>query len=215
MGKIDSLDLFGLAEMELFAIYLKHAKSYKNARDIGANLGLHSILMAKLGWNVIAYEPDPEIYGYMRDNIDVNNVLVGSSCAAVSNHEGEVRFTRVLENRTGSHITGAKKPYGDTDEFTVQAVDAKAVLADVDFAKIDVEGHEAVILKTCTKKQMDRLSMLVEVGNRNNAELIFGHFAELHVPIWAQRLLWQRVKTVNDMPISHKEGNVFIGHERP
>ena len=215
MGKVDSFDLFGSKEMELFAIYWKHAERYNHVVDIGANLGLHSILMAKLGWKAIAYEPDPEVYRLMRENIDANDVLVGSSCVAISDQIGEARFTRVVNNLTGSHLTGDKEPYGPTDEFMVTTLDAKSVLTGVDFAKIDCEGHEAVILKCCDKAMMEHLEILAEIGNRKNAAEIYEHFTKFDVPIWAQRLGWAQVKSVQDMPIFHKEGNVFIGHRSP
>lgn len=215
MGHVDSLDLFCLKEMELFAIYRKNAQSYRKAVDIGANLGLHSILMAKLGLEVVAYEPDPEVYELMRRNIDANGVSVETVCAAVSDRDGDARFTRVVNNLTGSHLTGDKEPYGPTDEFTVSVLDARKVLKGVYFAKIDCEGHEAVILECCNEEMMRALKIVAEIGNRVNARRIYEHFERLRVPIWAQRLGWSQVKNVSEMPISHKEGNVFIGHTRP
>ena len=59
MGAIDTLDLFGLDELIIFSFYWINRDRYKNSADIGANLGLHSILMGRCGWHVDAYEPDP------------------------------------------------------------------------------------------------------------------------------------------------------------
>src|SRR4051794_14324562 len=59
MGAIDSLDLFGLDELIIFAFYHANRTRYRSALDIGANLGLHSLVMSKCGFNVTAFEPDP------------------------------------------------------------------------------------------------------------------------------------------------------------
>src|SRR5512139_1537748 len=72
MGRIDSLDLFGVTELIIMAFYWENRYRYKRVLDIGANLGLHSILMDKLGWEVKAYEPDFQHYGYLLGNLQRN-----------------------------------------------------------------------------------------------------------------------------------------------
>src|SRR5471032_63857 len=52
MGAIDSADLFGLDELILFAFYWAQRTRYRNVVDIGANLGLHSIVMDRCGFAV-------------------------------------------------------------------------------------------------------------------------------------------------------------------
>src|SRR5262245_25313226 len=49
MGAIDSVDLFGLDELIIFTFYHTHRSRYRRVLDIGANLGLHSIVMARCG----------------------------------------------------------------------------------------------------------------------------------------------------------------------
>ena len=41
LGNIDSLDLFGLDELILFAFYWRNRTCYRKVVDFGANLGLH------------------------------------------------------------------------------------------------------------------------------------------------------------------------------
>ena len=59
MGAIDSIDLFGLDELLIFAFYYRNRGRYSRAADIGANIGLHSIVLSMCGCEVEAYEPDP------------------------------------------------------------------------------------------------------------------------------------------------------------
>ena len=113
MGAINSLDLFGLDELLLFAFYWANKNNYKNVSDIGANIGLHSILMSKCNWNVNAYEPDPNTIKCLEENVKSNNLAnIKVNQMAVSGYSGTAEFTRVLGNTTGSHLSGAKdNPY--------------------------------------------------------------------------------------------------------
>jgi len=59
MGSVDSLKLFDLDELIIFSFYWANRTKYRKVLDIGANLGLHSILLSKCGYEVSCYEPDP------------------------------------------------------------------------------------------------------------------------------------------------------------
>ena len=58
-GSITSAHLFGLDELIIFAWYEMNSAKYKKTLDLGANIGVHSMLMSKYGFTVTAYEPDP------------------------------------------------------------------------------------------------------------------------------------------------------------
>ena len=62
MGNISSVNLFDLDELILFKFYSRSKAKYKNVADIGANLGLHSLVLSRLGFSVKCYEPDPHHY---------------------------------------------------------------------------------------------------------------------------------------------------------
>jgi FkbM family methyltransferase len=211
MGAVDTLDLFGLDEVIIFAFYFANKDRYKNCVDIGANLGLHSIIMSKCGFKVKAYEPDPWHYEIAASNIALNSApSIVLNQKAVSIEDGKTTFVRVLGNTTGSHLIGAKNSYGKTEEFEVEIESAKSVLLNVDFAKIDAEGHEKVILSAVTKEMMDKLDIMVEIGNPENAKSVYEHFTSLGVSMFAQKLGWRKVQSWQDVPTSHREGSLFI-----
>ena len=43
----------------IFLFYFLKRFNYRHVADIGANIGLHSILLSKFGFKVDSYEPDP------------------------------------------------------------------------------------------------------------------------------------------------------------
>src|SRR4051812_15501255 len=140
MGAIDSLDLFGLDELIIFAFYNANRGRYRKVVDIGANLGLHSIVMARCGFTVKAFEPDLWHYGILSKNLAANGATgVQPIEAAISTRDGEAKFVRVLGNTTGSHLAGSKDSYGDKEFFTVKTLAVEPLLEWADLAKIDAE----------------------------------------------------------------------------
>ena len=211
MGAIDSLDLFGLDELIIFTFYHANRARYRRVLDIGANLGLHSLIMARCGFTVQAFEPDPWHFGKLRENLAANiAATVTPVQAAVSIRDGEAQFVRVLGNTTGSHLAGAKDSYGEREMFTVATKAVAPLFAWADLAKIDAEGHEKDLLLTTTRAVFDRLDIMVEIGSPANAAAVFAHFDRIGVGLFAQKLGWQRARTVADVPTSHREGSLFI-----
>ena len=211
MGTIDSLDLFGLDELIIFAFYNANRGRYRRVLDIGANLGLHSIIMARCGFFVKAFEPDPWHYRILVENLNASGVsTVEPVGAAVSTRDGEAKFVRLLDNLTGSHLAGSKDSYGPKEYISVPTRAVGPLFAWADFAKIDAEGHEKELLLTTTLQGMQKLDIIVEIGNAANAEAVFKHFQSTGVGMFAQKIGWDRVKTVSQVPTSHREGSLFI-----
>ncbi len=217
MGKIDSLDLFGITELIIFALYLRKKNHYFRVLDIGANLGLHSILMSRLGWDVQSFEPDPEHFQALRRNLYENceSNIPQIHNKAVSTQDGNAQFVRVLDNLTGNHLVGYKDSYGPRETITVETTDCRALFDWADFAKLDCEGNEADLLLTTTPEQMKHLEAIVEVRNEANARQLYEHFMGMEVGMWSQKINWNRVKNLSHMPHLNREGSLFIGREAP
>jgi FkbM family methyltransferase len=211
MGAIDSLDLFGLDELIIFAFYDANRGRYGNVLDIGANLGLHSLILGKCGFSVRAFEPDPRHFGILSANLKANGqTRVEAVEAAVSTQDGVAEFVRVLGNTTGSHLSGAKQSYGERDVFTVPVRAASPLFEWASLAKIDAEGHEKEILLASTRHDFEHLDVMVEVGSAANAEGIFHYFTELGVGMFPQKLAWQKAANAADLPTSHRDGSLFL-----
>lgn len=211
MGAINSLDLFGVDELIIFAFYNANRARYRNVLDIGANLGLHSMILARCGYAVRAFEPDPWHYGLLTDNLAANGAAsVTTFKEAVSTTDGEAQFVRVLGNTTGSHLAGSKNSYGEKETFTVPIRAVQPLFEWADFAKIDAEGHEKELLLAATPQLMQKLDIMVEIGNSENAKAVFAHFQSIGIGMYAQKAGWGRVQNLSDVPTSHREGSLFI-----
>jgi FkbM family methyltransferase len=211
MGEIDSLDLFGLDELIIFSFYHANRRRYARALDVGANLGLHSIILAKCGFEVRAFEPDPRHFAILAGNLKANAATrVQPFQAAVSTVDGTMQFVRVLGNTTGSHLSGAKESYGDREFFDVRVVALPPLLEWADLAKIDAEGHEKVLLLAATTKDFAHIDVMVEIGSPANAHAVFEHLSSIGVGMFPQKLAWKRADRSSDLPTSHREGSLFI-----
>jgi FkbM family methyltransferase len=201
-----------LDELVLFAIYRANRAKYSRFADLGANLGLHSLVAGRLGWQVTAFEPDPSTFALLEENLLQNSVSARTFRKAVGAEAGERFFTRVLGNLTGSHLSGSKaNAYGELEVFPVETEALTKIMAEHDFLKIDVEGAEAELICSTSAKDWLGVDAVLEIGSEANAAAIFDHIQSIGgVSMFAQKQGWGIVRQVADLPHSHREGSVFI-----
>lgn len=211
-GNISSLNLLEIDELLIFIYYFKNYKKYQEFIDIGSNIGLHSIIMSKLGLKVHSFEPDPWHFKILKKNIKKNKIRnIKSYQYAISNKKKLGLFTRVLGNTTGSHITGSKKGvYNDIKQFTVKILPAKKIIKKNSLIKIDAEGEEGKIINSLDKKSLNSNDFICEVGNKKNALVIYKKLKKTGVNCYSQKKNFKKVTKISDMPESYKEGSLFI-----
>jgi FkbM family methyltransferase len=212
MGAISSLDLFGLDELILFSFYHANRHRYRRALDLGANIGLHSVVLARCGFSVVSYEPDPVHFAQLQRTLAVNSVqAVRAVNAAVSTQAGTMEFVRVLGNTTSSHLAGAKPaPYGKLERFPVRVECFTELLASADLVKMDIEGQEAAVLAATEPAHWLGVDCIAEIGTPENATIVFEHFRHIGINLFAQKCQWRRVERCADMPESYRDGSLFI-----
>lgn len=212
MGNINSSHLLGIDEIIIFIFYFLRKKKFKNVSDLGANIGMHSIILGKLGFNVKAYEPDQEHSKQFKKNIALNKLNnVKLFRKAVDTKKGEVTFTKILNNTTGSFIKKAKKnTYGPVKKYKVKTEKFQDILKWSDLIKMDVEGLEAELIKTVNSKNLASKEIILEVGSKNNAKNIFKYSKKNNYNLFSQKSGWKKVKNISDMPHSYKDGSLII-----
>ncbi len=141
--------------------------------DIGANLGIYSLIALRKKCNVYSYEPTPSTFNLLNRNIKVNGFLESGRAhtfnKAVSDKNGIVELSIV------DGICGHNNIYG---EFSDKNVEVSVVSLDnhleeldqVDIIKIDIEGAEFAALRGMTN-----------LLHKNPAVKIFMEFAPLHL----------------------------------
>lgn len=212
MGAINTTHLFGIDEIIILSFYLKNRSRYKNVLDLGANIGLHSIFLGKLGYNVRAYEADPDTYDVLLSNIKLNNLVnVEAINSAVASYDGEAEFTRVCGNLTGSHLSGAKShPYGELEKFSVNVVGISKYFELFDLVKMDIEGQEADVFCSIPFTTLAKVDIIMEINGDDNALAVFQYANMACVNLFVQRNAWSKALTLEDLPRSHRDGSVFV-----
>ena len=219
MGNIDSAKLFGLDEMILFSFYCVNRNRYRKALDLGANIGLHTLVMKKLGFQVTSYEPDLVHLAQFKKVMKLNDLgTEGLMPKAISDKRGTMEYIRILGNTTGSHLLGSKEEvYGATETVSVEVDDILEVLdkGKFDFVKMDVEGHEAVLLNRITTQSIAATDIMLEIGSEKNAKEIFTILTDKKIPAYAQKINWGRVEKLEDLPNHHTHGSLFLSMQGP
>lgn len=216
-GGISSANLFGLDELIIFSFYKQSTSLYKRVADLGANLGLHSAVLASLGYEVTAYEPDPSHSDIAREMLSANSLekrVEWIQAAVVSKvpATGNVEFVRVNGNSTSSHVAGAKEnPYGELSRFSVPCRSFGEIVESCDLIKMDVEGLEGELVSSLSPEICQNLpDIILEVGTQRNALSIFEQAKRLNLNLFSQKNNWNRVIHFDDMPMSYKHGSLFL-----
>jgi FkbM family methyltransferase len=211
LGAVATTELLAVDEMILLAFYARNRGRYKRVLDLGANVGLHSVALARCGFEVRAFEPDPVHIEALTNTLRLNDVSVDVRQAAISDRSGEAEFVRVCGNTTGSHIAGSKSaPYGELERFKVRVEAAEPHLLWCDFAKIDIEGHEGKVLTGTAPDVWQSADAMLEIGSAENAEIIHDWARSSGVALFSQKTGWRQVAALKDLPVSHREGSVFL-----
>jgi FkbM family methyltransferase len=131
----------------LGALVSRHVPRDATVIDVGANIGLSAITLARLAKRVIAFEPSPPNVEYLRRNLMLNGIdNVEVVAAAVSTKAVGLPF-HVAQFGAGSHVVSSGHLLPSLATIDVPAVELDQFdFPPIDFIKIDVEGHEPEVL---------------------------------------------------------------------
>ncbi len=149
--------------------------------DVGANIGLHTLNMARIVGNagqVFAFEPDPSNFEILKKNVKINNyknIILeqkavgdkhGRTTLYQSDHPGKHRIfpqTEQAKSQVQVELTNLDN-YFDSD-----------MTDKINFIKIDVEGLEFSVLKGMKNilKNSKKIKILFEFMPENTMEVGF------------------------------------------
>jgi FkbM family methyltransferase len=139
--------------------------------DIGAHLGHFSLIAAKRGAQVIAFEPNPETLPYLRRNLEANGVTdsVRLVQRAVGAKAGAVTFYTSSDGEQSSLHAHEAAEGAVTVEMT--PVDDETSGLRVDVIKMDVEGAEVAALEGMRRTLAEASPEMLMLVERNPAAL--------------------------------------------
>lgn len=168
-----SLDSFIMKEIFDDNAYKVYKEDYENAKvlDIGAHIGLFSLLASCFTSDVIAFEPD------IRNRIlfDLNNKIpfVNSFCCPFAIDGTQNPETKITFYRNSGNNSCIPYPHNGNIVKTVPNVDINIYLP-CDIIKMDIEGAEYDVIDSIQNLSQVRKILTFEI-----------HY---HVPEWQSRL---------------------------
>ena len=121
--------------------------------DVGANIGWYSLIAAKYGANVHAFEPDPLNFKLLNENIDINHYSskIQAHQLAVSDQESILPLYLYPDKNRGRHslhaIDGCEKIDVKTIRLDDFITEQSLAIDKIRLIKMDIEGHEYPALK--------------------------------------------------------------------
>ena len=151
--RLNAYDQIVLNEMYILKEYkslYRYIQPGSTVIDIGAHIGLFSVLAARLHKNVkvFSYEPFPENYSLLRENVDINSLKKQIKTFKVGiGAKEEKRKLYVHRSNSGGHSLYKKS----NNAITISLIPLREVfrannIRTCDFLKMDCEGAEYEIL---------------------------------------------------------------------
>lgn len=151
--------LFGQFERSTFRSYRRHVRAGAIAVDIGANIGAHTLPLARLvGQNgrVLAFEPTDFAHAKLRTNIALNHEIsarISTEQMMLTATDSEPMPTSLpsswplFDTASGDAVHGGvSKSTAGARAGTLDSYLAARRIDRIDFIKLDVDGHECAVL---------------------------------------------------------------------
>ncbi len=147
--------LAGVYEPVISNIVQRALKAGGTALDIGANIGAHTLVMARTvgaQGHIVAIEPHPVVAARLRDNLDLNGIAhVNVLEAAFSDQDGKTRFYGFDPNAPKKGISSLEPDDRARVPIEVETLCGSTFmhrfpLESLDLVKVDVEGAEQRVL---------------------------------------------------------------------
>ena len=115
-------------------------------------------------------------------------------------------------NTTASHIIGERNYYGDSEVISVQTTTFDQT-GYPDLIKMNIEGHECVVLCSIPFEQWKKLDCFVAIHSEDLRSEIYKHFSGTNINLFSQKLGWEKAYDEKSLSLE-KEGYVFISTKK-
>jgi len=212
LGNLNSYNFFCLGEIIIYKFYEINRHLYNIAFDVGANIGIDSIVLSSLGYDVHAIEPDPENIIILKEILELNGINNNFHIhnVGLSNDRGTEEFIRVKGNITANHVVGARKFYGNIEKFKAKLIKFEDLGISPDIMKINIEGYEKILVPSIPINIWEKCDAFIEIHSEEDRRVLFDYFNEIGVNIFSQKICWSKSKKVDELPTKYTEGNIFV-----
>jgi len=158
--------LTGKWEKESIKLWLQLCEFSDCIFDIGANTGVYALVAKSVNPNaeVYAFEPHPLFFNFLQKNIELNGYKINSYKNAISNFDGNIS----IDDFTG------QSPGISVEAISLDTFIERNKLGRIDLLKIDVEGHEPLVMEGFVKYLAQfKPTFLIEILNNDVAEVIY------------------------------------------
>ena len=84
-----------------------------------------------------------------------------------------------------------------------------------DLFKIDAEGSEVDVLSRIRATAYETSDFILEISTEESRREFWELKLSREFSAYSQKNSWQEVKEIHELPMSHREGSVFISCQRP
>ncbi len=212
-GKLDSYCYFELQEIILHIFYFINKNKYKFAIDFGTNIGIDAVVLASFGIKTYAYEPDKELLSFAYKSKKKNKFKnLKLYPYGILDKNKTLKFIKVLNNLNASHVKGARSFYGKHKEIKCNFKSFKSMkIKEIpNLIKINIEGSESKVVPTIPLKVWKKADVFIEVHDKKNRDSLWNFFRKNKLNIFSQKKNWKRCEKINELPLSNKEGYIFV-----
>lgn len=173
--------------------------------DIGANMGLYTILLAQVVANKSifhSFEPNPLMATRFKENLKLNGLTRSVKLHSFALGEEEGRSELYITGNMGEASLVGSKTAQETISVDVKTLDAflpkKKTEYEVSILKIDIEGYEDKALQPLLNADVENLPdwILIEIVHRDK---------------WSKDILEGLMKKGYRV-VNEKEGNMLLSH---
>lgn len=203
-------------ERDEIGVVGRYVRSGATVIDIGANIGFHTLLMARqvgTGGKVIAIEPTSYAFGKQEANIRLNPSLkdrVRSHQLLLVDGSGTASSLEAIysswplaqgDDHHPVHL-GRAMPIDQARVLTLDAFWAENDFGRVDFIKLDVDGNEASVLRGARELLLrDRPEIMLEVAPDGHEG---SGFEEMIEELARAGYRLRHLRTLEDLPLDAK-----------
>ena len=167
--------LFGEKEIRYFSKYLKKYKNNFIFIDVGANYGVYTFMFGGVSEFTYAIEPIPECIdyidkGYINKNIEfINKVASNNTESKILNIPIENNQKVYGRSSLNNNFNKFEQIISESFKLDELLENIKRLNSELLFIKIDVEGHENLVIEgTSELFKYKKSILLIEIESRHN-----------------------------------------------